>query len=150
MSQQLPDTETLTFKIGLSGTFWDKGPAFSVWVNDNKLAAGEINSPGIHYVTFSESLRENETHSLKIRLENKTEKDTIVINDVIDKDMLLNIESIEIDDIELESVKWSASVFYPDDPETKPVIPECVNLGWNGTYTLTFESPFYLWLLEKL
>jgi hypothetical protein len=29
-------------------------------------------------------------------------------------------------------------------------LDNCVNLGWNGTYTLKFASPFYIWLLEKL
>ena len=63
--------------------------------------------------------------------------------------MLLNIESIEIDGIELGFIKWSESIFLPTDCD-RPVLKTCVNLGWNGTYRLTLASPFYLWLLEKM
>lgn len=150
MNQLTPNTEALTFKIGLSGTFWDKRPAFSIWVNDVMYASDCIEDHSIKYVTFSAELEENQQHQLKIRLENKTDSDTIVDHDTIVKDMLLNIDSIEIDDIEIGTIKWSESKFIPDDVQARSVLLNCVNLGWNGTYTLSFESPYYLWLLEKL
>ena len=63
--------------------------------------------------------------------------------------MLLNIDSIEIDEIDISELKWSASEFVADDPN-RPTLQECVNLGWNGSYQLKFTSPFYLWLLENM
>ena len=88
-------------------------------------------------------------YNLDIRLLNKTDSDTILNDeDKIVKDMLLNIEHIEIDGIEIEFLKWSESVFLPDNPQ-RPALNGCLNLGWNGTYRLKFTSPFYLWLLEK-
>ena len=151
MSQhQQPETEILQFKIGLSGTFWDKQPNFSVLVNDVEYAKGTVASE-VQYINFSAELVEKTDHELKIRLENKTDKDTVVGDDGnIVKDMLLNIESIEIDDIELSQLKWSLSEFIPDDTTNRPVLTSCLNLGWNGTYILKFDSPYYLWLLEKL
>ena len=65
------------------------------------------------------------------------------------QDMLLNIESLEIDDIELGTIKWTASKFVGDDP-ARPVLEACVNLGWNGSYMLEFKTPYYLWLLENM
>jgi hypothetical protein len=29
-------------------------------------------------------------------------------------------------------------------------LQNCVNLGWNGKWTLPFQSPFYIWLLESI
>jgi hypothetical protein len=150
MSQQL-NTETLPFKIGLSGTFWAKRPDFSVWVNDKKYYQGTIagESGQVEYVEFSADVAEDQEHKLIVRLENKTDLDTVVDDAEIVKDMLLNIETIKIDDIDLDVLRWNESVFYPDDA-SRQTIEACVNLGWNGAYTLTFSSPFYLWLLEKL
>ncbi len=153
MSQlQQSDIETLQFKIGLSGTFWEQRPNFSILLNDVEYASDTINVSGgeIQYVIFVADLVENSSNQLKIRLENKSDNDTIVGEDgTILKDMLLNIESIEIDEMELSQLKWSLSEFVPDSPD-RPVLKNCVNLGWNGSYVLNFDSPFYLWLLEKL
>lgn len=149
MSQPQPNVETLSFKIGLSGTFWDKRPAFSIWLNDIKYVSGTLETDSVEFFQFTADVIEDQESTLKIRLENKTDKDTIVEDGVIVKDMLLNIESIEIDDIDISTAKWDESSFIGDDPK-RPILKKCVNLGWNGAYTLKFESPFYLWLLERL
>jgi hypothetical protein len=65
------------------------------------------------------------------------------------KDMLLNVVSVEIDEIDIGHLLHSKSTFTGDDP-TRPVLSNCVNLGWNGTWKLTFTSPFYIWLLENI
>jgi hypothetical protein len=72
--------------------------------------------------------------------------------------MLLHVESIEIDEIDIGTLKWTASSYFPDYPdsyldETQKQIKELkgfVDLGWNGTWKLPFASPFYIWLLENL
>lgn len=155
MSQQL-NKETLSFKIGLSGTYWGKKPQYSILVNDVKIADGVISKPSgeVEYLTFSCDLEEEQEHSLIIRLENKTDSDTVKnprVGEpyVIEKDLLLNINSIEVDDISLETLLWTTSKFVPDD-SAKPELKACVNLGWNGSYILQFRSPFYLWLLENI
>ena len=140
--------EDLTFKIGLSGTFFDKVPAYSILLDGVKYASGKA-SISSELVEFDASIEEDCKHLLEIRLENKTLKDTIVENGTIIKDMLLNIDSISIDDIDIGELKWSLSEVVGDDP-SRPTLKECVNLGWNGSYKLEFESPYYLWLLEKM
>lgn len=143
--------ETLKFKIGLSGTFWNKHPAYSILINNQIVADGSITGEEVQYVEFSADVSDSSDNSLTIRLENKDSTDTVQNEDktAIVKDMLLNIDSIEIDEISLGTLLWSASTYTPDDsqfPETK----NCVNLGWNGSYTIKFNSPFYLWLLENM
>ena len=145
--------ETLNFKISLTGTFWDRRPQFSVWLDDHVVTQSEINSSAEQIVSFERRLDEG-PHTLKIRLENKTTADTIIENSDVVKDMLLNIDDITIDDISLGNLLWSAEYILDKKQTYKGQeidhLDGCVNLGWNGTYTLKFTSPFYIWLLEKL
>ena len=140
--------ETLSFKIGLSGTFFNNVPAYSILVNGVKQVSGKV-SAETEIIEFSADIEDDQEHLLEIRLENKTNRDTVTENDEIVKDTLLNIDSIAIDDIELDELKWSMSEFVADDP-SRPTLLRCVNLGWNGSYRLKFTSPFYLWLLENM
>jgi hypothetical protein len=146
--------ERLTFEVVLSGTYWDKKPQFSVWVDDHVVVQSEIAEPNVPQpISFKRELDEG-SHQLKVRLENKTDQDTKVVDDEVIKDMLLNIEDIIIDDISLGSLCWDAT-YILDKPhefqgETINHLDQCVNLGWNGTYILKFSTPFYIWLLEKL
>jgi hypothetical protein len=153
MSQSVLEIETLSFRIGLSGTYWSKKPAFSILVNDKEMIRRSIEGPEdqVQYAEFTSEFSENSTNKLQIRLNNKTDEDVVQNEDCTEilKDMLLNIISIEIDEIDLGQLLWSHSEFIADDP-SHPALKKCVNLGWNGTYTLEFTSPFYLWLLESI
>ena len=153
MSQPQPNTEPLTFRVGLSGTYWDRKPAYSISIDGVEQVSAIIaaDSGVVEYAEFTVAVTEDQEHLLEIKLLNKTDDDTVQSADKTEivKDMLLNIESISIDDIELGQIKWDQSEFVPVDP-ARPVLKECVNLGWNGSYQLKFNSPFYLWLLEKM
>ena len=140
--------ETLSFKIGLNGTFFNNVPAYSILLDGVKHASGKV-SAETKFIDFSVDIEEDQDHLLEIRLENKTSRDTVTENNEIVKDTLLNIDSIAIDDIELGELNWSMSEFVGDDPD-RPILKRCVNLGWNGSYRLKFTSPFYLWLLENM
>ena len=145
--------ENLSFQISLTGTFWDRHPQFSVWLDDHVITQTEIASEAEQIVSFERRVNEG-LHELKIRLENKSDSDTVIENDKVIKDMLLNIDDITIDDISLGNLLWSAE-YVLDRPQkykgqTIDHLDGCVNLGWNGTYILKFSSPFYIWLLEKL
>jgi hypothetical protein len=145
--------ENLSFNISLTGIYWDKKPQFSVWLDDHVVAQSEIASAAEQIVSFERRISEG-PHTLKIRLENKTTSDTIVENGEVVKDMLLNVDDITIDDISLGNLLWSAE-YVLDRPQLYKGqeidhLDGCVNLGWNGTYTLKFTSPFYIWLLEKI
>lgn len=140
--------EKLNFKIGISGTFFNNVPSYSILLNGKEYANGKAKET-TEFIEFVEDLDEDQEHLLEIRLLNKTKRDTLVENNVIIKDTLLNIDSISIDDIELGELKWKMSEFVGDNPD-RPILQRCVNLGWNGSYRLKFSSPFYLWLLENM
>lgn len=145
--------EKLSFAINLTGTFWDKHPQFSVWLDDHVVMQSEITSAAEQIIKFEREVVEG-AHTLKIRLENKTDADTVIENGEVVKDMLLNINDITIDDISLGNLLWSAEYILDKKHLYKGQeidhLDSCVNLGWNGTYILKFSSPFYIWLLEKL
>jgi hypothetical protein len=146
--------EILHFEVVLSGTYWDKKPQFSVWLDDHVVVQSEIVESNIRQSIKFEREVDEGSHQLKIRLENKTSHDTVLVNSEMIKDMLLNIDDIIIDDISLGNLRWDAE-YHLDSPQeyngnTITRLDRCVNLGWNGTYVLNFSTPFYIWLLEKL
>ena len=145
--------EKLSFVVSLSGTFWEKRPQFSIWLDDHQIVASEIASTAIQSISFERTIDEG-PHSLKIRLENKTDQDTVIEKDEVIKDLLLNVDDITIDDISLGNLLWSAEYILDKKQIYKGQeidhLDHCVNLGWNGTYILNFTSPLYVWLLEKL
>jgi len=160
----MSDKETLHFKIGLSGSSTKKQPEFKISVNGSEIISDSLkNAPNqTEYFEFDVSLNEGDC-SLVIELVNKLIADTTLdSNGNIIEDLLLNIESIEIDEIDLGSLLWSASDYKPIYPESYklkiaeagqelPVsVKNCVNLGWNGQWILPFTSPFYIWLLENI
>jgi hypothetical protein len=153
------EQESLEFSVTVSGTYWSKKPQFSIWLDDKVIIQTEISSDAPQTHKFNHILDEGE-HTLKIKLENKTDSDILKdnyedsSNYKIISDMILNILDITIDDISIGELIWD-SVFVPDKPQQyqgKEIsqLDGCVNLGWNGTYILKFSSPYYIWLLEKL
>ena len=147
-------TEKLHVKIGVSGTFWHRRPVYSMLLNEHKIIESREIAEAtdvVEYIEFDVDLTEGIEYKLFIRLENKTDLDVVQNEDKtsILKDMLLNIVSIELDEIDLRDLVHTQSRFVGDDA-SRPVLTHCTNLGWNGTWELTFTSPFYIWLLENI
>ncbi len=156
-------TELLHFKIGLSGSSEIKSPEFNIFVNETKLVTGSLNAKNqTEYFEFDAQVNEGDC-KLVIEFTNKTKYDTVLDEQGnIKSDLLLNIDSVEVDEIDLGSLLWTASDYIPNYPDSykKQMIKEgkdlpesvknCVNLGWNGQWILPFQSPFYIWLLENI
>lgn len=151
------DTESLKFKIVLSGTGSPYPCNFTISIDD-KVYINETTSATSTAYEFVASLTEGK-HSLNIELLDKSGKHITKDSDGnLDQDFQLNIESIAIDDIDLAMLIWTLSKYYPKYPDNyedleqkaKTVVTDCVTLGWNGVWSLEFDSPFYLWLLENI
>lgn len=151
--------EKLAFKLGLSGTYHDRRPEYSVLIDGQIVHEGTVSveSDQMFYVEFFADLAEEADHVLSIRLNNKQDTDVVESDDKTEivKDMLLNIDSVEIDEIDIGSLKWTHSLYVLDQPRrwNSAMVTElrnCVNLGWNGAWEFAFKSPFYIWLLENL
>lgn len=151
----MADLEKINIKIGLSGSYWDKKPQYRISFNDKILSEDFIvaETNAVEYHVFDLEY-DSEDAVLKIELLNKRPEDTVKDNyqdpdnyKIID-DMLLNIVSIEIDDIDLGMLPFKLSEYRPVGHTE--LVRECLNLGWNGAWTLRWTNPFYLWLLESM
>lgn len=151
--------ETLQFKIGLSGTSQAKAPEFKIKLNDKEYFHSTLQqTPNeTEFFEFEAEVDEG-AHNLTIELCNKLSEDTVRNeHGEIVSDLLLNIDAIIIDDIDLYNLKWTLSEYIPVYPENyaqehnpEKIVTNCVNLGWNGSWHLPFQSPFYIWLLENM
>ena len=156
-------TEKLKFKLELYATMWDKPPVADIKIDDKSYFKEEITStkdkPTI--IEFEHELEENKQYNLIINRLGKGKNQTIVEDEKIVKDQLLHIKSIEIDEIDIGSLIYEG-VYTPEYPEQwatqqakagnklPKTIKNSPDLGHNGTWTFTFSSPFYMWLLENL
>ena len=135
-----------------------KLPQYSVHFNNN-LAVLTFAEPKdeIHIASFSIVTIVNGDNVIDVRLLNKGPRDTQLDADGnIVGDLSLEIVKIMIDDIDLGVTLIKQHCIYDLDQEisfngeTTKQLKEHVNLSWNGSWKLTFKSPFYLWLLESL
>ena len=156
-------TEKLKFKLELWAEYWDIAPRANILLNDhshfNKEITGTEKEPTV--IEFEHELTEGEKYRLIIERSGKHKNQTVVENGEIIKDQLLNIKSIEIDEIEIGALVYEA-VYTPEYPEpwatqqrqAGKTLPESfknvTTIGHNGRWVLSFESPFYMWLLENL
>ena len=157
-------TENLKFKLELHATMWNKPPHAEIMINDHVCFKGDItgseDKPDV--IEFEHELTEGEPYNLTIRRSGKGKYETVV-NDKGDilKDQLLNIKSIEIDEIDIGGLVYEG-VYTPEYPEPwatqqkdagielQESFKNVTRMGHNGSWTFAFESPFYMWLLENL
>ena len=157
-------TEKLKFKLQLYATMWDRAPEVEVIVDgkthyNDKITETE-DQPKI--IEFEHEFNEGDNYDLVLKRTGKINNQTI-INDKGDilKDQLLHIKSIEIDEIDIGALVFEG-LYKPTYPEPWATqqkkagneLPESFKnvkqMGHNGTWTFTFASPFYMWLLENL
>ena len=112
-------------------------------------------------VEFEHEFEDGKAYNLTIDRSGKNKRETIVEDGKIVKDQLLHIKSIEIDEIDIGSLVYEG-IYKPKYPEpwasqqaeagNKPpeTIKNSIDLGHNGTWTFSFGTPFYMWLLENL
>jgi hypothetical protein len=159
----MANTEKLKFRLELWAEHWDKKPIAEIKINSDSKFKEEIDGtedkPTL--IDFEHELVEGEKYDLQIIRSNKDSKQTVVENGNIIKDQLLNIKSIEIDEIDIGALVYEG-VYTPAYPEPWATqqrdagkeLPESfknvTKIGHNGTWSLQFESPFYMWLLENL
>ena len=156
-------TEKLKFKLELYATMWDKPPIADIKIAGKSYFKEEIAStndkPTI--IEFQHELDEGKSYSLIIDRLGKDTSQCKLKDGKIIKDQLLHIKYIEIDDIDIGNLVYEG-VYKPEYPElwasqqreAGNKLPETLKnvtkMGHNGTWTLTFSSPFYMWLLEIL
>ena len=105
-------------------------------------------------VHFSHVLEEdNAEHELRIVMKHKTPDHTELDNaGNIIRDAMLSISDIKFDEIALGQVLLNKAVYTHDFNGSQPPVDDKFfgDLGCNGTVSLKFTAPTYLWLLENM
>ncbi len=145
--------ETVNIKFTLEPEWFNNAPKIKVAINDQILLDVELGTR-LEYEQTVE-LSDEGNHQLTFTLYNKTKYDTVVKDGVIEKDTLIKISNIELEDIDLTSMlSLNKELFYyeHDNNGTTQLEKHTLydTLGCNGTATINFTTPFYVWLLENL
>ena len=95
----------------------------------------------------------NGNHELKFVMKNKKPSHTTIdsCGNII-KDAMLSITKIFFDDIDLENVISQVAVYTHDFNGTgnQTQIKFHKDMGCNGTVSVKFSTPYYIWLLENM
>ena len=122
-----------------------------VWLNDQQLLNQDHVS---ELIEFKCNLPEDDAeHELRFVMKNKT-VDYTKIDDQgnIIADACLTITNLAFDEIELKQIFINHAVYTHDFNGSQAEIQDKFygDMGCNGTVSLKFSTPIYLWLLENM
>lgn len=96
---------------------------------------------------------DNSKHVLCLVLKNKTSEHTVLTSTgEIESDALLEIKNMAFDGIELGQIFNEQTVYTHDVNGTAELTDHQFfgTMGCNGTVSLKFSTPIYIWLLEHM
>ena len=149
--------ESITLGMDIEVTNWNPNQFLdlSVYLNDIKIYEND-HVQGFNQIRTEEyDIEEDQEHVLKLVINGMKPEYTVIDNQgKITDDVLCIVKNVYLDDIPLDYLAYKKGVYRPewkDNHETGPeVIHEVDHMGINGEWSITFESPIYLWLLENM
>ena len=156
-------TVTISFVVDINDP--TASLVFEVWIDDKKFVdTDELTFDRFLAAASGTGISENITysieipndpgeHELKFILKNKTAfQTTIDAEGNIISDATLTISNLAFDEIELGQLVTELSTYTHDFNGTKETTQERFygEMGCNGTVSLKFNTPIYLWLLENM
>lgn len=104
-------------------------------------------------VHFSHVLNDTDgNHELRIVMKHKTPEHTELDDaGTIVRDAMLTVSDVKFDEIALGQIMLEQAVYTHDFNGSQPTVEDQFfgNMGCNGTVSLKFTTPAYLWLLEN-
>ena len=141
--------ETLKFKITVESEWFNNPPNLRVHINNDTLIDGPLKETTV--IEREIQLEDETDHTLNFTLHDKSNRDTQLDDQgEIVKDTVVKIKQVEIDDVDITDMLSTdqEKFYYKHDSGT--VDPFYDVIGVNGTATIKFTTPFYVWLLETL
>ena len=122
-----------------------------VWIDDICVVNVEHVDRIVH---FSHKISDDDNqHELRIVMKHKT-TDHTKVNETgeIIQDVMLIISDMKFDEIELGQVFLEKTTYVHDFNGSQSLIEDKFfgDMGCNGTVSLKFSTPAYLWLLENM
>jgi len=122
-----------------------------VWLDQQLIFNTEhLNTPEILKFTVEED--DNE-HELRVVLKNKLPQHTKIDNKGnIVEDAVITVSRFEFDEISVDQVVQDQALYHHDfNGSAAPVQAQFYgSMGCNGTLSLKFSTPVYIWLLEHM
>jgi hypothetical protein len=142
-------TATVAFDISPSDATCPLG--VEVWIDQQQIFnLDHLNSTK----TVQFNLEEDDSeHELRVILKNKLPEHTeIDAEGNIKQDAVITVSRIEFDEISVDQVVQEQAVYYHDfNGSAAPVEDRFYgSMGCNGTLSLKFSTPIYIWLLENM
>ena len=145
----MTNTISISFELNTSDSQAELG--FEAWVDDEKFV--DINHvQGQQLIKIDMSDTDGE-HTLEIILKNKKEMHTKIDADGnIVSDAVLTVSDLAFDEIKLGHMVTKLATYIHNFNGTKELTQEQFygEMGCNGTVSLEFTTPIYLWLLENM
>jgi len=145
----MTNTISISFELNTSDDQVELG--FEAWVDDEKFVdIDHVQGQQLIKIDMSDTDGE---HTLKLILKNKTAAHTKIDGqDNILSDAILTISDLAFDEIKLGHMVTKLATYSHDFNGTKEPVQEQFygEMGCNGTVSLGFTTPIYLWLLENM
>jgi hypothetical protein len=145
-----PNTITVAFTLNTTNSEAELG--FEAWIDDEKFVdIAHVQNEQLVTMTMPDV---DGSHELRLVLKGKTQAHTqIDESGNIVSDAILSISNITFDEIKLGHMITDQSVYSHSlntHFETKMEDRFYGEMGCNGTVSLKFTTPIYLWLLDNM
>jgi hypothetical protein len=143
--------DTVRFKCVVGSTDFSVPLGMEIWLDQHKLF--DQDHIDQDYKIEHEISDDDGDHELRFVLKNKQSDHTQVdAHGNILRDARLTVSNIEFDGIDCDYLVTTVAEYQHDfngtsDPTTQRFYRE---LGCNGTVSLKFSTPIYIWLLENM
>lgn len=142
--------DTVSFSCTITPTSADVPLGLEIWIDDQKLF-DQAHVQEHH--RFSTDLSDDGEHELRLVLKNKLPEHTQVDADnTIISDARISVSNIEFDGIALNQIVSNLAEYQHNFNGTGELSVHKFysEMGCNGTVSLKFTTPIYLWLLEHM
>jgi hypothetical protein len=142
---------TTCISFDVSSSDFSARLGLEVWVDNTEIFSCD-HVPQPQTITFDLSDDDGD-HELRFVLKNKTVEHTqIDQNGTIIKDAVLIVDHIKFDEIDLGQLFSEHAVYTHNFNGTGQQIQDKFygTMGCNGTISLKFSTPIYIWLLENM
>jgi hypothetical protein len=144
-------SNTASISCDISSTDFAATLGLEVWINDQKLLdLDHVCEP----VNFCHDISDDDQdYVIKFKLKNKTVAHTQIDSEnCIVKDACVTVTNLQFDGIPLGQVFFDLAVYEHDYNGTGSVTQDQFygQMGCNGTVSMAFSTPIYMWLLEHM
>ena len=141
--------EKIKLRAVIDSEYFNNPPYLKIHYDHDVLADFPVTKETV--IEKELSVDDDRSYKLNFTLHDKSKYDTVVEDGKIIKDTVVKIKSIELDDVDITSMlSINKDTFYyiHDGSSEKDIFYD--TMGVNGTSTIEFTTPFYVWLLETL